>query len=134
MRLRDRRAFELLLPIVVVALRAGEIELALPAIEHGAAGLEERPRALIDRGIDRHAARLPSHIGVEREQLLALEWQRRRLLAFGAADVDLLIEIDRATACRIEGRIAGGDALHGFARLAMAVGAGFVRRAGLALP
>src|SRR5882724_8555330 len=98
MRLRDRRTRELLLPIVIVALRAGEIELALPAIEHGAAGLEECPRALIARDADWHPARLPRHIGVECQKLLALERQWRRLLALRPADVDLLVEIDRAAA------------------------------------
>src|SRR5215510_5678295 len=107
MRLRNGRAREFLLPIVVVTLRAGEIELALPAIEHGTAGLEEWPRALVDREIGRDAARLPRHIGVEREQIFPFERQRRRLLALGTANVDLLVEIDRPPTCRVESRIAG---------------------------
>src|SRR5206468_9513552 len=74
------------------------------------------------------------HIGAEREQLLALERQRRRLLALGAADVDLLIEVDRAPARSIESRIARRHALHALARLAVAVGAGLAGRADLALP
>src|SRR5262245_63612181 len=81
MRLRDRRARELLLPIVIVALRASEIELALAAIERRATRFQERPRALVDGDIDRHATRLPRHVGVEREQVLALEREWRCLLA-----------------------------------------------------
>jgi hypothetical protein len=37
-RLRDRRACQLLTPIVVVALRAGQVELALPSLKDRPAG------------------------------------------------------------------------------------------------
>src|SRR2546430_16326684 len=59
MGLRDRAAGELSAPVVVVALGAGEIELALAAEERVAAGLEERPGARVDRDMDRQGARLP---------------------------------------------------------------------------
>src|SRR5262249_58422761 len=52
MRLRDRRAGELFLPVVVVTLRAGEIELAPAAMEDRPAGFEERASALVDRDLD----------------------------------------------------------------------------------
>ena len=56
MGLGYRVAGEPSVPIVVVALRAGEIELALAAVNIVAAGVEERPGALVDRDVDRHAA------------------------------------------------------------------------------
>src|SRR5262249_18010668 len=133
-RLRDRRAGELLLPIVVVALCAGEIELALSAKEGRPPGLEERARALVDRDRDRHPARLTADISTERQQLLALGRKRGRLLLLGPADVDALLEADRPPTRRIERRVARRHALHARARVAMAVGAGFCRAAGLALP
>src|SRR5437870_11988090 len=71
MALRDRGAGKLLAPIVVVALRAGEIELALTLCEHDAAGFKKRPDVRVIRNVDRHAARLLSDIGCKREQLLA---------------------------------------------------------------
>ena len=63
MALRYRRAGELLPPVVVVTLRAGEIDLSLPLVEHIATGLQERLGALVAGHIDRHAPRLPSDIG-----------------------------------------------------------------------
>src|SRR6185295_7423088 len=100
--LGNRRAGELLAPVIVVALRAGEVELSLPLVEHVAAGLQERPRVFIVGDVDRHAAGLPPHIRREREQLLALERERRRLLLVRAAHVDALFEVDRASACGVE--------------------------------
>src|SRR4051794_20460976 len=76
MRLRDRRAGETLAPIVVVTMRTREVELALPAKERIATGFKKRPRALIDRDVDRKSPGLQSDIGCERQQLLALDHQR----------------------------------------------------------
>src|SRR5262245_46456745 len=134
MRLRDRRAGELFLPVVVVTLRAGEIELAPAAMEGRAAGFEERASALVDRDLDRHAARLLRHVGGECEQFLALGCQRARLLLIAPADVDPLVEVDGPPASCVEGRVPRRDALHAFARVAMAVGASLARGASLALP
>src|SRR2546425_10035322 len=121
--LRDRGAGELLAPVVVVALRTGEIELPLALGEQLVAGLQEGLGALVVRDFDRHAARLLSHIGRECEQLLAFEGQRRRLLLLRAADVDALFEIDRAPARSIESWIARRHAFHARPRVAVAIGA-----------
>jgi hypothetical protein len=72
---------------------------------------------------DRHAARLPTDVGREREQLLALEGKRRRLLLLGAADIDPLLEIDRTSARGTEGRITGRHTFHTRPRVAVAIGA-----------
>ena len=50
MGLRDRRAGRVLSPIVVVALRAGQVELALPALENLSAGSGERRRVCESSG------------------------------------------------------------------------------------
>ena len=86
MRLRDDVARELPSPVVVVALAAGEIELALPPIPDGAAGVEERLRPLVDGDGDRQAARLARDVGGQREKLSALVGERRRLLPVDPAD------------------------------------------------
>src|SRR6478735_1240846 len=121
--LRDRRAGELLAPIIVVTLGAGEVELSLPLVEHVATGLQKWPGAFVVGNIDRHAAGLPPHIRREREQLFALERERRRLLLVRAAHVDSLFEIDRASARGVERGIACRNALHAGLRVAMATGA-----------
>src|SRR5207248_1587016 len=51
MRLRYRRAGEASPPVVVVALRAGEIELALPSLVERATRVNERPGRVV--GFDR---------------------------------------------------------------------------------
>ncbi len=121
MALRDRRAGKLLAPIVVVALRAGEIELALALYEHRAAGFQKRPYPRVIRDVDRHAARLLPDIGCERQQLLAFEGKRGRALLLSAAHIDPLFEIDRAAAHRVECGIARRHAFHARARVAVAV-------------
>ena len=71
-------------PVVVVALAAGEVQLALAPIERRAAGLEKRPRALVDQDVDRQAARLARDVRGQRQELTALVRERRRLLALSA--------------------------------------------------
>src|SRR5947208_13959352 len=61
MRLRNDVARELPSPVVVVALRAREVELALAPVERRAAGGEERPHPRGDRDVDRRAAALARH-------------------------------------------------------------------------
>src|SRR5262249_13278787 len=121
--LGDRGAGELLAPVVVVTLCTREIELSLALREQLAAGLQEGLGALVVRDFDRHAVRLAPDIGREREQLLALERKRRRSLLLRAADIDLLLEIDRAPARGIEGWMAGRHAFHARSRVAVAIGA-----------
>src|SRR5262247_1408672 len=106
MSLRDDAAGKLFAPVVVVTLRATHIDLPAALSEQLAAGLEEARKPLVARRRDRHAARLPADIGGEREQIAAFERQRRCLLVFGAAQVDALLEIDRAVARRAECRVA----------------------------
>ena len=71
MRLRDRRSRELLVPIVVMAIGAAEIELALPLHEQFAPLGDERLKLRIAAGLDRHAARLLRDEGGECQQFAA---------------------------------------------------------------
>src|SRR5439155_7794263 len=119
MGLRDGAAGELSAPVVVVALGAGEIELALAAMEGFSACIEKGFAARVDRDIDRQAARLHRDIRGQREQLFALESERLRLLPRGAAEVDPLLQVHRAPRRGVEGRITRGDALHARARVAV---------------
>src|SRR5262245_24884167 len=121
MALRDWSARKLLAPVIVMALRAGEIELSLALNEHLATGLQEGPRAFVVCDIDGQTARLISDISGEREQFLALEGKRRCLLLLRTADVDALLKINRSSACRIEGGIARRHAFHARARVAVAI-------------
>ena len=77
MRLRDRRAAQTLAPIVVMALRAGQVQLALAALENLPPGIDERPGLRIVGDGDRLAPRLVRDIGGQRQQLAAFERQRR---------------------------------------------------------
>src|SRR5882757_11022280 len=54
--LRNHAAREVLPPVVVVAQGAGEVELALAAIEGFPARLEKRPGTRVDRRLDRKPA------------------------------------------------------------------------------
>ena len=73
MSLRDRRSRQPLVPIVVVAVAAGEIELALPQHEAIAALGDEGRELRIGAGLDRRAARLPRDEGGQRQQFAALK-------------------------------------------------------------
>src|SRR5438445_12180827 len=112
MRLRHRRGSKPLAPVVVMALRAGEIELALAELKEFAAGLDEGPRALILGDLNRQPLGLARHIGGKRKEFLALMGKRARLrkeflalmgkrarlLLLGAAQVDALLDVDRPAA------------------------------------
>src|SRR5262245_17025835 len=121
-------------PVVVVALAAREVQLALAPRERGAAGLEERPRALVDRDIDRHAARLARDVRGQRQELTTLVRERRRLLALDPARVDPLLEGHRPCARGVERRMARGDALHAGPGVPVTLGARARGVAGLAIP
>src|SRR5262249_31907232 len=129
--LRDRRSGKALVPIVVVAIGAGEIELALPLAVEGAALGDEGFELRVGTGLDPAAARLPGDKGGERQEVAALEGERRRLLVVGTAQVDALLEIDGTSQRLVEGRITCGDALHAGGGVAMTIGASLLRRAGL---
>src|ERR1039457_5352109 len=134
MTLRQQHAGEPLAPIVVMALRAAQIELAEPLAKQLATGIDEGLELLVARFRDRHAARLSPDIGGERQQVAALEWQRRRLLMLSTAQIYALFEIDRAVARRAKRRVARRDALHAGRRVVVAIGAGAVGGAGLLVP
>src|SRR5437764_10644220 len=112
MALRYRRAAKLLAPAVVMTLRAGQIELALPLRKHFAACLQEWSEAIVVWNVDRHAARLLPNISGERTQLLAFERQRGCLLLLRPAVVDARFEVHGSTAHGIEGGIAGRHTPH----------------------
>jgi hypothetical protein len=95
MGLGYRRAAEFLPPIVVVALRAGQVQPSLPALENFPGGIDE-PRGLrIVRDDDRLFLGLMRDICGQRQQILALERQGRRPLPIPAAQIDALLQIDR---------------------------------------
>src|SRR5690349_2978474 len=120
MRLRYRGAGQPLSPIVVVALRAGEVELSLAPHEDRPTGVDEGLHARIIADRDRLAARLRRDIGGERQQLGILKGERRRLLSLATAEIDALLEIDRAAERRVEFGIARSDAFHADLGIAMA--------------
>src|SRR6266508_3670436 len=121
-------------PVVVVTVAAGQIELALSPVEGGATGSEVRLRLLVDRDLDRQAARLARDVGSQREQLPAFPGERRRLLPIGSAEVDTLLETERPSPRGVERRMARGDALHAHTGIAVAVGAGAAGGADLPVP
>src|SRR5437588_12932603 len=134
MRLRERRAGETLAPIFIVTLSAGQVQLALPLLEYVAAGFDERARPRILRDRDRLALRVMRDINRQCQQLLAVERQRLCLLVFGAAAVDALLEVERPVEGRVESGISRRHPFHTFSRVAVAIGAGFMRGAFGLLP
>ena len=124
MGLRNYTAGEALAPIVVVALAAGQVQLAFALAEQFFAQIEKRTRLGTGVYRDRQAARLTGDECSQREQFLALPGERLRSLILAAAAVDPLLEIERAGECRTERRVAGRDTLHALSPVAMAVGAG----------
>src|SRR5262249_35141274 len=92
--LRDRRSRQPLVPDLLMAIVAGEVELALPlGVERAAFG-DERLELRIRPDLDRTAARLLRDEGGDCQQIAALKGKRRRLLMVGAAEIDALLEID----------------------------------------
>src|SRR5215213_513329 len=112
MALYQRDAGELLSPIVVVAVLAGQIELALARAVELAARLDELLGLLVRHHCDRHPPRVFSDKRTEREQIAALMRKRRRLLLLGAAEIDTLFDVDRAVPGGRERRVARRDAAH----------------------
>ena len=133
MALRNGRAGELLARIVVVAVGAGQVELALPApVERRALAAERRQARIVGRG-DRLAARLQGNVGRKGQQLAAFAGERRGVLLRRPAKIDAAFEIDRLARAGGDRGIARGHALHA-CRVRVTVGAGLVGRAGLLLP
>ena len=94
--LADALGPQALAPVLLVALRAGEIELALPLVVERAARLEERPRRAVDRDAHRQAARLMRDQRGQRQQRLGFVGERRGLLALGAAVLDARLQVQEA--------------------------------------
>src|SRR5216683_4399551 len=134
MGLRDRGARKALVPIVVVAIGAGQIELALPPRKELTPLGDEGFKLRIVAGRDRNAARLLGDENGEREEVAALESKWLGLLMPRAFEIDARFEIDRVAQLLVEGRIARRHAFHGGAGVAMAIRAGLVRRALFLLP
>src|SRR4051812_11279141 len=112
MALHQRNPGQLLAPVLIVAVLAGQIELALARRIELAARRDERLRLFVLRDRDRKPARLPADVGGEREQIAALVRERLGLLLFDAAQIDALLDIDWASVRRTERRIARGYAAH----------------------
>ncbi len=134
MRLRDHGAGELLPGVVVVAVGAGEIQLADALAVKRLATLAEGREPGIVRRSDRHAARLLADIGGQREQFPAFPRKRRCLLLGFATGVDPALQVERTLMLGAKGWIARRDALHAGRRILMTVGAGLVGTAGLRAP
>ena len=100
--------------------------MALLSMEKRGSGIGEGFEARIVGRCDRHPARLQSDIGRDRQLLRTFRLEGFRLLAFGPAEIDALLDRQGLAADRIEGWMARGDTLHGLCRIAMAGGAGFL--------
>src|SRR5262245_61772958 len=109
-RFGDDAASEFLPGVVVVALGAGEVELALLLVEGLLAGLEVGSVFAGGLDLDWHAARLAADVGGQSQKFFALVRERRGLLLLDAAGIDALLEVDELAA--MQGWIAGGDPLH----------------------
>src|SRR5438477_6588112 len=134
MSLRDGGTCQPLVPIVVMAIGAGEIELALTLHVQAAAFCDEGLELRIAAGRDRSAAGLLRDERRERQQIADFIGERRGLLLAGAAQIDALLEIDGAAERLVEGGVSGRDTLHAGSDIAMAIRAGLVSAASLFLP
>ena len=113
MSLRDGGAGKALVPIVVVAIGAGEIELPLPLHEQFTTFGNERRELRISRRfrspcratVARSARSAPTGRGFRSASGVACCCSR-------AAQVDPLLEVDRARQRLVEGGIMRRDALH----------------------
>src|SRR5262249_56026023 len=121
-------------PVVVMTKRAGQVELPLSPVEEIPAGRREGHEPFIVWRRYRLPSRLARHIGRQRQQLVALVAQPRRLLAFGAFALDALLAIDWPAGWDVKCRIAGCDSGHALRRIAVAVRARAVGGADLAVP
>src|SRR3954453_7630759 len=134
MPLRDRRARKALVPIVVMAVGAAEIELTLALPIQLTPFVDKGLKSRIGLGHERHSERLPRHESGGPPPFLALVSKWRCLLMRRAAAIDALFEIHRAAKAVVERGIMCGDAFHAGARVIMAFGAGLACRSRLAVP
>src|SRR3954471_11785395 len=118
MALHQRNTGELLAPVVVVAILTGKVELARARRIELLTRVDERLGLLVVYNCDRKSTRLLADVGREREQLAAFMRERLRLLLLGAAEIDALLDIDRAVLRRRERRIPCRDATQRGGRIA----------------
>jgi hypothetical protein len=97
---------------VVVALAAGQIELAPARIIERLALIKERLRGTINGDIHRLSARLHGNVGRQGQQVFGLISQRRDLHVRLAFAIDAHFQIDQAIGCRIENRVTRRHARH----------------------
>ena len=129
-RLRDRRAGKTLSPILVMARRAGQVQLTLAALEDRPPGFDKLPgpRLVGDLrssgpSIDARQTRsAPAGRGFHTAASSARWYCVRQALMRCSRSIG-------RRARRIIGRIAGGDAAHAGPGIAVAIGAGFAVRA-----
>ena len=91
--LADGLGEQALAPILVVALRAGQIHLTVPRMEERAPAVERRFRRTIDRDRERHAARLAGNVRSESEQIVGFARPGRQPLPLHAAGIDALLAV-----------------------------------------
>src|SRR5262245_43819952 len=119
MSLRYRCTPQMLTPIVVVALRTGQVELSLPTFEDFRADINERAGFRIIGDRDRLSLRLMRDIGRQRQQFPAFERQWRGVLLRRSASIDALLDINRSAERMIDGRIPRRYRFHAGARISV---------------
>src|ERR1700730_1054843 len=119
--LRNYAAGEALAPVVVVALAARQVQLTFTLAEQFFAQIEKRAQLGACGYRDRQATRLTGDKRGQREQVLAFPSQWLGPLMLGAAAVDPLLQIERASQDGVERRVAGGDSFHAGHGIAMTI-------------
>jgi hypothetical protein len=102
MTLRQQRAGDPPAPVVVMALRAAQIDLTLPPRKQLAPAVDERLEPLVACFRDRRATRLASNVDSERQQVVTFEWQRRRPLMLGAFEHAVAVVIRKRERLLVE--------------------------------
>ena len=122
--LTDRVAAKFLAPIFVMALGAGEVELAPPGVEIILAPRIPVCRRAFDIDRDRLAACKVCDIGRQREEVIALIGERRAILIAFAAKIDPAFNIDEPAALLIDLWVMGRRACQRAGALGMTVATG----------
>jgi len=116
MRLRYRRASQTAAPVVIVALRAGKVELALSKLEDFPAAFDKGTTSRIVGDGRWLSFRLMRHVSGQCQQVLMFKRQRCDLLMLAAAPIDALLQIDRPADRSVECRISRRYRLHAWAK------------------
>ena len=109
----DDSAAETMAGAVLVAVGAGEVELALAGVEQCLASLDERLEGAGFIDIEGLPAGVKTDDRGQREERIAFGWEIGRALMGGAAKVDALGQRDGGGGGRVPGRVMGGDAFEG---------------------